>query len=102
MRGFGATPEQIENAIATARDAPVDVFHENRKALRVFLASSSQWLRGPMGEPLTLLSQSVEAEMRMIGITRMRDVIWRVRAIEGGAMKVMQARRERDAAKSSK
>lgn len=55
-----------------------------------------------MGEPLTLLSQSVEAEMRMIGITRMRDVIWRVRAIEGGAMKVMQARRERDAAKSSK
>lgn len=76
----------------------VTVFHRNWKALRVFLASTSQWRFLPMGGIQSLDYAAVAAVMGMMNIPQKKRprIFKQVRAIESGALEALSKLRNKN------
>ncbi len=96
---LNAPPDVLQRLQGSSSDDPqdqpaIDVLYENRRAVEVFLALSSQWRIGPLGGGwIGLEYSSLEATMRMLGVKRIRDTFHKVRVMEGAALAILNRKR---------
>ena len=82
------------------RNPPFDLHGDNISAVDLFLFCQTQWRTGGMGGRTGLDYPAVISVMREQGLPRREreDLLWRVRAIEGGALgEWARQQREREA-----
>lgn len=79
---------------ALQRQSEIPILSENLPALDLFLACQTQWrVAGMAGMPMGLDYVAVDIVRRELGL-KASDVMWRVRAIEAGALEQWQRQRE--------
>lgn len=70
---------------------PLAVHPANHLAVEVFIAASTQWVRSGMAGEMTGMNYAgVEALMRMMNIQPTRNLLDRIRIMEGAGLEVLR------------
>ncbi|MDI3259472.1 MAG: DUF1799 domain-containing protein [Sinobacteraceae bacterium] len=92
----GAPADYIERACAVEEPVEIEVMHECRHAVEVFLACQTQWRVGGMGGLLGLDYSAVDTVMRILRTPDRPETFAGVRVIERAVLAAMSEKAERE------